>query len=153
MHLDIQNSVSSELICALSWNSHRILKGEDHLTSRQYVDTTTTTTATATFTSSTIVPITTSTATTCKVKSIDMKISRSIWIYRLSKEQINNIIAMANCIKLNSYTTIVTTITTIPKDMKVKFSENISESFCCTEVLVTTCHSYTGCQKGISVIS
>ena len=40
---------------------------------------------------------------------------------------------MANCIKLSSYTTAVTTITTMPKGMKVKFSENISENFCCTD--------------------
>ena len=52
------------------------------MTKRQYVHTTTNATATATFTSSTttitIAPITTSIATTCKVKSIKMKISRSI---------------------------------------------------------------------------
>ena len=27
----------------------------------------------------------------------------------------------------------MTTITTMPEDMKVKFSENISENFCCTD--------------------
>ena len=37
---------------------------------------------------------------------------------------------MANSIKLSSYTTAVIIITTIPKGMKVKFSEKISENFC-----------------------
>ena len=76
--------------------------------------TTTNTTATATFTISTttisIVPTTTPITTTCKVT-----------------------IAMANCIMLSSYTTAVTTITTMPKGVKVKFSENICENFSCTE--------------------
>ena len=35
---------------------------------------------------------------------------------------------MANCIKLSNYTAAVTTITTIPKGMKVKYSEYISET-------------------------
>ena len=79
MHLDCQNRVSSELICELSWNSQRILKGEDQLTKRQYLHTNINTT-TAIFTSSAVTnaPITNSIPTTCKVKSIKMKISRSI---------------------------------------------------------------------------
>ena len=40
---------------------------------------------------------------------------------------------MANCIKLSSNAIAVTTITTIPKVMKVKFYENISGNFCCTD--------------------
>ena len=40
---------------------------------------------------------------------------------------------MANCINLSNYATAVTTITTMPKGMKVKFSENISEDFCCRD--------------------
>ena len=40
---------------------------------------------------------------------------------------------MANCIKLNSYTTAVTiTTNVIAKGMKMKFSEIISENFCYT---------------------
>ena len=40
---------------------------------------------------------------------------------------------MANSIKLSSYIGAVTTITTMPKGMKGKFSENIFENFCCTD--------------------
>ena len=39
---------------------------------------------------------------------------------------------MANGFKFGSHTTAVTTFTTIPKGMKTTFSDNISESFCCT---------------------
>ena len=53
-------------------------------------------TVTATF----ITITATSNATTCRVKSNEMKISRSIQKYRLSKGHISNVIAMANCIKL-----------------------------------------------------
>ena len=49
---------------------------------------------------------------------------------QVTKEQIDYIIAMANCIKLSNYTAAVTTITTIHKGMKVKFSGNVSENFC-----------------------
>ena len=44
--------------------------------------------------------ITTSIATTCKVKSIEMKISRSICTYTLSKGHSSNVVAMGNCMKL-----------------------------------------------------
>ena len=40
---------------------------------------------------------------------------------------------MAYCIKLSSYTPALTTITTLPKGMEVKFSEDISKNFCCTD--------------------
>ena len=40
---------------------------------------------------------------------------------------------MANCFKVSSYKTAVITITTVPKIMNVKPSENISENFCCTD--------------------
>ena len=59
-----------------------MLKGEDQLTKRKYVRTITNATTTATFSSFTtpitIAPTTTSIATNCNVKSIEMKISRSI---------------------------------------------------------------------------
>jgi hypothetical protein len=58
-------------IWVLSWNFQRILKGEHHLAKRHHVPTTANITVTATFTTTTI-------ATTCKAKSIEMKISRSI---------------------------------------------------------------------------
>ena len=91
VHLDYQNNVSLEFVCVFSWNCQRILKGEDQFSKRQYVHTTTNTTATAIFTRSTsaitIAPTTASIASTCKVKSINMKISRSIWIYRLLYEK------------------------------------------------------------------
>ena len=87
--------------------------------------TTTNTTTNATFISSTttitIASITTSITTTCKVKSIKMKISRSIRINRLSNEHIDKVKAMTNCIRLSSNTTALTTITTIRRGMKVKF--------------------------------
>ena len=51
-----------------------MLKGEDHLTKRQYVHTATNTNVTATFTTTT----TTSIATTFKAKGIEIKISRGI---------------------------------------------------------------------------
>ena len=37
---------------------------------------------------------------TCRAKSSEMKISRTIWTYRLPRGHISNFIAMANCIKL-----------------------------------------------------
>ena len=40
---------------------------------------------------------------------------------------------MADYIRLSSYTTAVTTITTIPNGLKVKLSENISENFYCMD--------------------
>ena len=81
MHVDCQMSISSELFYVLSWNSQRMLKGEDQLTKRQYVHTTTNTTTAAIFTSFTTISVASTTisiATTCKAKSIKMKISRGI---------------------------------------------------------------------------
>ena len=49
------------------------LKGEDHLTKRQYMHATTNTGITATFTTTTT-STTTTIATTCKTKSNEMKI-------------------------------------------------------------------------------
>ena len=72
MHAHCQNSVSQELVWVIGWDFQRILKGRDHLTKRQYVHTTANITATATFTS------TTSIATTCRARSIEKTISRSI---------------------------------------------------------------------------
>jgi len=95
VHAHCQNSVSQELIWVLSWNFQRILKGEDHLTKRQYILTTADTTVTATFTI-----IITHTTTICTAKNIELKLSRSIWTYRLSKAYFSNLITMANCIKL-----------------------------------------------------
>ena len=40
---------------------------------------------------------------------------------------------MANCLKLSSNTTAVTTITTIPEGMTANFSENISEILSCMD--------------------
>ena len=74
MHLDCQNSVSSELICILSCNFQRILKGEEQLTKRQFVHTNTNNTATFTNSTITTAPTTTSIATTCKIKSIKRKL-------------------------------------------------------------------------------
>ena len=54
-----------------------MLKGEDHLSGRQFVHATTTTTITVTFTITTILTIT-SILFTHKTKSIKMEISRSI---------------------------------------------------------------------------
>ena len=70
----VENSVSQESIGVLSWNFQRLLKEEDNLTKRRYVHTTANTTITATF------PITTTTSivTTCRAKSIVMKILRNI---------------------------------------------------------------------------
>ena len=48
-------------------------------------------------------------------------------IHVIKKRKIDNVLEMDNCIRLISYTTITTT----PKGMKVKFSENISENLCC----------------------
>ena len=67
------------MIWVLSWNFQKMLKGEDHLTKRQYVQATINTTITATFTT-----FTTNTssaafiATTCKANRIEMNISKSI---------------------------------------------------------------------------
>ena len=77
---------------------------------------TTNTTTTAYYSSTTtitIFPTTTSSAATCKAKNTTMKISRSIWIYRLSKRHIDNVIAMVNSFKLSTNTTTATTITII----------------------------------------
>ena len=92
-----QNSVSQELIWALSWNFLIMLKGEDHLNKRQYVHITANSTVTATFTTTTT---TASIATACKAKSIEIKILRCIWTHRLSNAHISNVIAMAKRIKL-----------------------------------------------------
>ena len=51
---------------------------------------------TATFTTTT----TTSIATICKAKSTEMKILIGICVYRLLEGHISNVLAMANCIKL-----------------------------------------------------
>ena len=62
---------------SFNWKSEvfqRMLKGEDHLNKRQYAHITANTTVTVTFTSITTIPI----ATTCRAKSTEMKISRSI---------------------------------------------------------------------------
>ena len=96
MHTHCQNSVSQELIGVLSWNLQRMLIWEDRLTKRQYVHTTVNTTATAIFTTANTASI----ATTCRAKSIGIKISRSIWTYRLSKRYISNVISMANHVRL-----------------------------------------------------
>ena len=117
MHANCQNSVPQELIWVLSWNFQRMLKGDDHVTKRQYVHTTADTTVTATFTT------TTSIAIIFKAKSIEIKISRSIRIYRLSKGQMSNVMAMANFTS-NINTTATTTITTMPKGAKAKFSRD-----------------------------
>jgi hypothetical protein len=61
-------------------------------------------------------------ATTCKVKSIKMKISKSTWIYWLSKGHFDNVITMVIMLSINIAT--VTTITTMSKGMKVKFIGN-----------------------------
>ena len=86
---------------------------------------TTNATTVATFTSFTatvtIVPNTSSIASICKAKNIKREISRSIWIYRLLKVHIDNVIAMGNCIKLSSNTFALTTFTFMPRGIKVKF--------------------------------
>ena len=51
---------------------------------------------------------------------------------------------MANCIKSSNYTTAVTTITTIPKGIKLKFRRIFLKI---SIVRVTTCCPYAGCQK------
>ena len=71
-----QNSIPQELIWVLSWNFQRILKEEDHLTKRQYMQTTINTTVTATFTTINTTATTSYIATTCTAKSIKIKISR-----------------------------------------------------------------------------
>ena len=71
MHADCQKGVSQEWIWVLSWNFQRMLKGEDQLTKRGYVHTTS-------FTTISVASTTISIATTCKAKSIKMKISRGI---------------------------------------------------------------------------
>ena len=53
MHGHCQNSVPQEFIWVLSWKFHKILKGEYHLTKRQYVDTTANSTITTIFTTNT----------------------------------------------------------------------------------------------------
>ena len=76
MYANCQNSVSQELVWVLSWNFQRMLKGEHHLTIRQFVHNTANTAVT--FASTATTSMTTFTATTCKAKSTDTNISRSI---------------------------------------------------------------------------
>ena len=64
---------SQEFIWILRWSFHGIVKGEDHLTKRSCLQNTANTTVHATFTTTT-----TSIATTCRAKSIEMKIFRTI---------------------------------------------------------------------------
>ena len=59
-----QKTIPQERIWVLSWNFQRMLKGEDHLTKRQYVHGTINITITATFTNTTTI------ATTHKAKSM-----------------------------------------------------------------------------------
>ena len=51
-----QKSVSQELILLLSWNFRRMLKEENHLTKRQYVQATANTSITAVFITATTTP-------------------------------------------------------------------------------------------------
>ena len=92
--------------------------------------------------------------------------------YRLSKGHISNVIATANCIILkllglderdpplikrqyvktitsNISTTTVTTITTLPKGLTVKFSRNFEGG---KMNGITTFRLYAGCQKGVTVL-
>ena len=68
-------SVSQELTWIFSWNFQRLLKWENQLTKRQYAHAVTILPLLLYSSSTiTITPTTTSLATTCKVKSINMKI-------------------------------------------------------------------------------
>ena len=97
MHAHYQKSESQAWISVISWNFQRMLKREDQLTKRQNANATTNIT---TATTPTFIATTTPITTTCMVKRIKMKISKIIWIYRLSKGHFSNVIVTANCIKL-----------------------------------------------------
>ena len=75
-------------------------EGDVHPTKREHVHATAAINTVATTVTTTTNTTTYSIAITCKVKSIKIKLSGSVWIYRLSKGHISNVIAMANCIKL-----------------------------------------------------